>query len=137
MASIGVYLRIDDQSASTAVQQALISVVGGEMNFQSDSLRTLDAESKKFAQGIRHHNRSPLILVRASGEVMTACDRGGKDSIVEAYDESSDLLLWAWAGEFRTDVFRLTRQDLKDCYLPEDDLKPKTIEGLRDKLNLK
>lgn len=59
--------------------------------------------------------QSPIILVKANGNIMY----GGqyKDHVIEAYDaEEGDVLMFAWVGKFRTDVFRLTKEDLERHY---------------------
>jgi hypothetical protein len=56
-----------------------------------------------------------LILVKADGSSGFATDRDGKDAIVAAL-EPGDLLLMAWTGHYRTDIFKLTRRDLARYY---------------------
>ena len=58
---------------------------------------------------------SPLILVKATGEASFSNSRTGKDELVEQF-KPSDLLLFAWVGQWKTDVFIITEEDLKKHY---------------------
>lgn len=77
-----------------------------------------------FDRNMRDMPSSPLILIKSNGEI----SYGGqhKDGPVDDYDEESgDVLLFAWAGQWRTDVFVVTADDLKRfCQKPEPKPKP-------------
>lgn len=64
---------------------------------------------------IREMATSPLILVKANGECGFGANRTDKDAIISRY-EPGDLLLWAWVGQWRTDVFVLSLEDLERYY---------------------
>ncbi len=84
------------------------------MNFKPENFRTFDAETPSWVE-IRTM-KSPLILIKGTGEAAYARTVGDKDLLIERFDESTDLLLWPWEGEWRTEVFRLSRQDLDKFY---------------------
>ena len=79
---------------------------------------------------IRLMDRSTLILISASGEAEYAASREDKDRIVAKFRPDEDLLLWAWAGSYRTDVFRLTEADLRERYM--DPKRAAYLEKLKD-----
>jgi hypothetical protein len=71
--------------------------------------------SKKYR--IRNDRLSPLILITELGSEYASA-AGDKDDLVSRYNPSAgDLLLWAWVGKNRTDVFVLQKDDL-DRYYP-------------------
>jgi hypothetical protein len=92
------------------------------MNFKPENLRKSDAETPSWVK-IRAMDKSPLILVKSTGEVAYANSPTGKDVLIERFDEQADLLLWSWAGEWRTDVFLLSRTDLRNHYCDLDRIK--------------
>ena len=65
---------------------------------------------------IRNNRLSPLILVKADGTMTWGKSRADKDAIVQAFDPAVDTLLWPWAGEYSTDVFKLSKADLDKHY---------------------
>jgi hypothetical protein len=65
---------------------------------------------------IRDMNTAPLVLVAASGTVIYANNPTAKDTLLKRFREGTDLLLWAWPGQWRTDMFVLTRADLAKHY---------------------
>lgn len=65
---------------------------------------------------IRNVPVSPLILVKANGECGFGASAADKDAIVAKFNPQEDLLLWAWCGQFRTDVFVLSKTDLDNYY---------------------
>ena len=67
---------------------------------------------------IRAARELTLVLIKANGESGFASDRAGKDATVAAF-EPGDLLLMAWTGQWRTDMFRLTADDLSRYYRPK------------------
>lgn len=64
---------------------------------------------------IRAARELTLVLIKAGGVAGWANDRAGKDAIVAAF-EPVDTLLMAWTGQWRTDMFRLTADDLARYY---------------------
>lgn len=68
-----------------------------------------------FNRKIRIMDGSPLILVKATGEASFSNSRTGKDELVSQV-ETLDLLLFAWVGQWKTDVFVITQEDLKKHY---------------------
>jgi hypothetical protein len=69
--------------------------------------------------GIRNDRSLTLILIPADdrNDSRFAADRGGKDEIVKAFKPDTDLLLLAWTGRYKTDIFEVTKADLDACYL--------------------
>jgi len=65
---------------------------------------------------IRTDDSSPLILVKATGEAAYGRRRTDKDSIIERFDPEADLLLWAWVGQWRTEVFMLSKEEVDKHY---------------------
>ncbi len=63
----------------------------------------------KIARGVT------LILVKRDGNVHFAVNQGDKNVLKQRYEEG-DLLALAWAGEYRTDIFHVTDEDLKRDY---------------------
>lgn len=65
---------------------------------------------------IRGNRISPLILIKHGGEIVFGKTCGDKDALVASFTEPDDTLLWAWAGEHSTDVFKLSKADLDKHY---------------------
>lgn len=84
------------------------------------TFRTLDSSDLEYPLGIRYMKKSPLILVKADGVSTYASNQGDKDKIVESFNEEEDLLLFAWAGQWSTDVFQLSKADLDKHYEAND-----------------
>lgn len=93
------------------------------MNLNPQQFRTLPEDFfRNISMGgfaIRDLQKSPLILIKASGLI----EWGGskeKDDLLKKYMESEgDVMLFAWAGQFRTDMFRVTAADLKRGYFSQ------------------
>ena len=83
------------------------------MNFNTTQLGKLTG---KELLGIREMKTSPLILIKANGTVEFASRPKEKDLLIDKFNESEDVLLFAWAGQWRTDVFVVTSDDLRRCY---------------------
>ena len=82
------------------------------MKFNTDDLRKLPEE---FSNDMKHMPTSPLILIKSNGVIKYA--NSHKDWIVEEYDESAgDVLLFSWSGNWKTDVFLITEEDLIKYY---------------------
>lgn len=54
--------------------------------------------------------------MKENGWCMYGRTRGDKDILVQKFEPSKDLLLWAWMGEHDMDIFQLTAEDLKEYY---------------------
>jgi hypothetical protein len=85
------------------------------MLFKPEGLPRLDAERSPLS--IRDDRTSPMILVRANGAVVFENTKGGKDHLVDVY-QTGDLLLFAWSGQWRTDVFVVDKDFIDNVYLP-------------------
>ena len=83
------------------------------MIFAAKNLRKFDTS---FSVGIRSNKASPLILCNANGEISYASNRGDKDSLVASFNEDTDVLMYAWRGEYNTDVFKVSKADLEKHY---------------------
>lgn len=57
-----------------------------------------------------------MILIQGTGEARYGRTRADKDAIVAEFNERTDLLLWAWTGQYHTDIFLLTAKDLDRYY---------------------
>jgi len=86
------------------------------MIFKPQNFRRITEGSEPWFK-IRMADHTTLILVKASGEAEYARTRRDKDHLVERFDPESDLLLWAWVGEYHTDIFLLTQADLDAHYM--------------------
>jgi hypothetical protein len=87
--------------------------------FKPENFRQLPAlEPGKLSEPIdlRDDQSMTLVLVKASGEALFAHSRGGKDDIVRRFDATTDLLLLAWTGRYKTDVFQLSAADIAARY---------------------
>ena len=67
-------------------------------------------------RNIRSDAKLALVLIQPSGAISCATGASDKDSLVRAYDPAADCLLLAWAGQWKTDVFRLDADDLALIY---------------------
>ena len=85
------------------------------MKFKSE-FRSLSNESKPEFK-IRDANGMPLVLIKENGEAKYANARMSKDALIDQFNEETDLLLWAWVGRWSTDIFQLTKEDLKKYYM--------------------
>lgn len=65
---------------------------------------------------IRESTYSTLILIKANGDAEYARTRGDKDQLISQFIEGEDLLLWAWIGQHKTDIFMLDQGDLDRWY---------------------
>jgi len=82
--------------------------------FKPEGFRTIDPKSPPV--GIRNQGIFSLILVKANGVAHFANSATGKGKIVSAFDPVTDLLLIAWTGQWKTDIFHLTKEDLDLVY---------------------
>jgi len=86
------------------------------MIFKPENFRMFDAKTPSPSIEIRTTDGSPIILIKSTGEAAYARTRAEKDQLLTRFEDENDLLLWAWQGQYRTDVFRLSRADLDRCY---------------------
>lgn len=98
------------------------------MIFNPKDFKALPGNFGEFDRNMRDMPVSPLILIKANGEI----SYGGqhKDDVVDSYDEvAGDILLFAWSGQWRTDVFIVTADNLKKFYhKPAPKIKTATIK---------
>lgn len=83
------------------------------MIFAPQNLRTLPSD---VSLDLRGDAALTLILVKATGEVTFGNTVRNKDTIVEQFDDQADLLMLAWTGRHKTDVFRVERSELAAHY---------------------
>ncbi|MES2180757.1 MAG: hypothetical protein V4493_01490 [Pseudomonadota bacterium] len=83
------------------------------MKLDAKNFRTLEIGLPGW--DIREVNTCPMILIKACGETSYANDRGTKDHLVSKF-EDGDLLLFVWVGQWKTDVFSLSKDDLEYCF---------------------
>jgi hypothetical protein len=79
------------------------------MLFKPENFRVCDLKPWKL---IRDNQRMTLILIKANGEACYERTRAGKDALVQRFDAESDLLLLAWTGQHKTDIFLVTPENL-------------------------
>lgn len=70
------------------------------------------------ALNMRADNTCPLIIIKATGECLYANQPADKDEIVKGFDGSKDILLYAWLGQKKSDVFQVTKENLDVHYYP-------------------
>ncbi len=85
------------------------------MTFNPRNFRRINGDSRPSFK-IRTADHTTLILVKGSGDAMYGRTRSDKDHIIQQFDDKSDLLLWAWVGQYYTDIFQLTQEDLEAHY---------------------
>jgi hypothetical protein len=85
------------------------------MKFNPKNFRRITSDNRPPFP-IRANKNTTLILVKATGDAEYAKDENSKDRIVAQFDEAADLLLWAWAGAWSTDIFVLSKEDLDNYY---------------------
>lgn len=85
-------------------------------NPQSLNLRSLELDAP--VGSMRGERDKTLILVKANGEAFFAKKASEKDLLLQKYDPANDLLMLAWTGNYSTDIFLLTQQDLDRHYRP-------------------
>lgn len=76
--------------------------------------RFLSTENHPPAK-IRVSDGCTLILIKSTGEASFGRTRADKDETIAAY-EAPDLLLLAWTGQYRTDIFELSPGDIANYY---------------------
>jgi hypothetical protein len=88
----------------------------GEGEGVMSELRILEASAP--VGSLRTDRAKTLILVKANGQACFAKSAGEKDALMRSYEPGADLLMLAWTGNFSTDIFLLTQQDLDRHYRP-------------------
>jgi hypothetical protein len=83
------------------------------IEFKPGNLRT--APEGGFPFSIRGNRGVTLILVKTDGTVHSASNQGDKDALKSKYQDG-DLLMLAWVGQWRTDIFHVTDADLERNY---------------------
>lgn len=83
------------------------------MIFAPQNLRVLPSDA---ALDLRGDAALTLILVKSTGEVTFGNTVRNKDSIVECFDDATDLLMLAWTGRYKSDVFQVGRPELDAHY---------------------
>jgi len=70
---------------------------------------------KDFYGKISNMPTCPLILIKENGDITYGGQH--KNKVIEDYDEGNgDVLLFAWTGKWRTDMFIVTQEDLDKHY---------------------
>ena len=85
------------------------------MTFNPRNFRRIPEEGEPPPK-IRTTDNSTLILIQSTGDAEYARTRGDKDQLVQRFNATADLLLWAWVGQHHTDIFILTQADLNRYY---------------------
>ncbi len=85
------------------------------MTFTPKNFRRITDDNKPPFK-IRIADQTTLILIKASGDAEYARTRSDKDQLIAQFDPKRDLLLWGWPGDYHTDIFLLTNEDLDIYY---------------------
>ena len=86
------------------------------------ALRTLGVENPEYFPKIRTSEGMTLILVTTDGYAIFANDVFGKEEIIHRR-RSEDLLMLAWTGQWSTDIFLVTDEDLEKFWADPPKLK--------------
>lgn len=92
-----------------------IDILEAPMTFKPKNFRRI-TEGSEPPFKIRTADSTTLILIKSTGDAMYGRTRGDKDQLIAEFDGKSDLLLWAWVGQYHTDIFMLTKEDLSRYY---------------------
>lgn len=84
-----------------------------QVTFQTSSCRRLPDD---HVDKLRRWTGYTFILVKSTGEVYWACRPKEKDQVVSQFDPDADALLMCWQGEWASDIFVLTKDDLAQHY---------------------
>lgn len=99
------------------------------MEFKPQNFRNIENPSAA-AFAMVSCSKSPVVLIKKDGTVIT----GLMSRVFPSYS-SEDLLLFAWAGNWRTDVFIVTDDFVRTWYLPkkeEDDAQEQEIKRQKE-----
>lgn len=78
------------------------------ITFQPTGFRTLEDD---FDVELRTVQSFTLILVKQDGFATYVRTVNEKDALVSKYEDGKDLLLLAWTGNYKTDIFLLGQDD--------------------------
>lgn len=82
-------------------------------------LRNLPDDFEKRGLKFRTAQSMTLILITEAGEILFENSSPlQKDELMKLYggDGSGDVMLLAWNGQYKTDIFELTDEDLRKHY---------------------
>ena len=85
------------------------------MKFNPKNFRRITEDSRPQFR-IRTNKSTTLILIKSSGDAEYAKGQNDKDRLVAQFDPELDLMLWAWVGQWSTDIFLLSKEDLETYY---------------------
>ena len=71
---------------------------------------------ENFSIKLRTSGIITLILITEFGDISFENTATGKDKLMESYNPDADTMLMAWTGQYKTDIFELTPEDLKTFY---------------------
>jgi len=83
-----------------------------ELKFTPDNFRSLATSDLSYSLRIRTSTYLTVILVKSNGYSTFGNDPHAKDSLKERWNHETDLLLLAWPGKYKTDIFALTPEDV-------------------------
>jgi hypothetical protein len=87
------------------------------IEFKTKNFR--DLEINAIPHYIRDMDSSPLILIKKDGLIMFARTKTDKDTLMENLSDD-DIVLFGWHGQYRTDIFTMTPQELREKYKSPD-----------------
>jgi hypothetical protein len=72
--------------------------------------------TSNFPHSIRNSGLFTLILVAPDGGIQFENNRTGKDNLVNLFQTNGGKLMMAWTGQYKTDIFNVTKDDLENFY---------------------
>lgn len=84
----------------------------------------LDLAAVKYH--IRVMDSSALVLIKQDGRIIYGRTRTEKDDLMKKLDDT-DVILFGWHGNYRTDIFTLTPAQLRGLY---DKPVPAIMQGM-------
>lgn len=85
--------------------------------FELKNFKPLDIKSVPLP--LRDMESSSLVLIKPSGFVVFGRTKLDKDNLKKLV-EDGDLILFAWHGKYRTDIFTVTKEDFDARYMAAD-----------------
>ncbi len=79
------------------------------MTFTPEGFRQLPVNF----QSETRFGRMSLILIKNSGHAKCATTKEEKDNLLHQFEPEKDLLIMNWTGMHQTDVYVLTKEDIK------------------------
>ena len=76
--------------------------------------RKIENNGAAAAFAMIHCPKSPAILISADGSVIA-----GKMTALATLKGADDILFFVWAGQWRSDTFVISDDDLKNHYFPQ------------------